>query len=221
MTNIAIVSHESRRDMAQRLADRVMADQIFEDDGTLGCEANHRQAWQWHQANTAEGWAVVLEDDAEPINNFRNELERALEAAPTDIVSLYLGRLRPFAGWQSRIRLATTEANRTGAHWIASNHCLHAVAIAIRAELLPALRLSANLVADDAITAWAQRNRHDIAYSWPSLVNHNDGQSIAEHRDHRPRTPGRTAWATGTRRRWNSRTADMYGQRFMARLATR
>lgn len=223
LINIVIVSHQSRRDMAQHLADRVMADHIFEDNGNLGCEANHRQAWEWHQHNTPEGWAVVLEDDAEPINNFRAELNRALAAAPTDIVSLYLGRQRPFGGWQSRIRLATTEAKRTGAHWIRSNHCLHAVAIAIRTDLLPTLQLNTNLVADDAITAWAQHHRHDIAYSWPSLVNHNDGQSITEHRDRRPRTPGRIAWATGTRRRWNSRTIEMRGHplRQRSQLATR
>lgn len=211
---IAVVAHRDRRPAAIALVDKVEALGANFDDGTLGCEGNHRKVWDWHSTAASYDWSVVLEDDAQPIDGFRDQLTAALAVAPAPIVSLYLGRVRPLGAWQGRIRLATTEASHRGASWILSNHCLHAVAIAMRTELIADMldwTEGCGLVADDAITAWAQHAGHDIAYTWPSLVNHHDGPTITDHADGKKRKPGRVAWAVGSRRRWNSKTVEMRG----------
>lgn len=222
---IGIVAHFDRIEMAERLANRLQPTVIAYDDGTFGATANHRRVWTdlAFSTNRHSPWCLVVEDDAQPIpgagwSGFHAQLDAALSVAPAPIVSLYLGTGRPLAGWQGRIRQATTEANSAGAHWIVSNHVLHAVAIAIRTDLVPdmlAFTATTNLVADDALTAWATVRSHRVAYSWPSLVDHNDDVvSLAEHRDGKPRTQRRRAWATGGHRNWNERAVDMLGHPF-------
>lgn len=227
-TAIGIVAHLDRVAMAERLADRLQPKTIAYDDGTFGATANHHRVWTdlAFSAGPRTQWCLVVEDDAQPIpgagwSGFHAQLAGALAAAPAPIVSLYLGTGRPLGAWQGRIRLATDTARRTGAHWLLSNHVLHAVAIAIRADFVPdmlAYTAGTTLVADDALTAWATARRHPVAYSWPSLVDHDDDTpSLAEHRDNKPRTQRRRAWATGGHRNWNARAVDMIGHPFRIR----
>lgn len=204
---IAIVAHTTRLDQATRLAKTVDADYMTVDNGRLGCRNNHLQAWNWHRTQHS-AWAVVLEDDAQPINNFRNQLEQALLAAPTPIVSLYLGRGRP-QQFQQPIHEALHLAHLTGAHWITARHCIHAVGIAITTPLVPDMltdlstpRLHSPPI-DEAITHWAHQRQHGIAYTRPSLLDHDDTLPVLAKHDG-PRPPGRTAWQTGHHDEWNS-----------------
>lgn len=200
---IAVVAHVSRADAAERLAAAVAAGYIHYDDGTLGCNASHRNTWSWHAANTTTEWSVTLEDDALPVDGFTGQLSAALAVAPAPIVSIYLGRQRP-PQWQDRIALATAEATRVAAHWITGATVLHAVGIAVRTDLLPAMLAHAGhqLPADEAVTAWARHHGHRVAYTWPSLVDHADQPSLVRHRDGDVRLPGRIAWRTGTCSDW-------------------
>lgn len=198
--------------MAEQLATKVNANQILYDDGTLGCNINHRHAWQQHAAHPTNDWAVVLEDDAQPVDEFRDQLTAALEVAPTPIVSLYLGTGRPLGGWQPKIRQTILTAGTVNACWISSTHLLHAVAVAIRTPLLPSLLDWLPIIPkpiDEATSIWAMTHGHMVGYTWPSLVNHADQESLAQHPDGKPRDRVRVAWRTGTRRQWTGRQVTM------------
>jgi hypothetical protein len=204
--SIGIVAHERRTEQANHLAATVNADKTFWDDGTLKCEGNHLQAWQWMAEQDAE-WGVVLEDDAIPCDDLRNQLDQALAVAPAPIVSLYLGTGLP-AHWQPRIQAALRYNPQ--AHWL-NGPVISAVGIAIRTELLP-LKLQPNTMIDQAISNWAKLNHHPVAHTVPSLVDHRDDEPIQKVRiNHEIRTNDipRKAWQFGTRQRWTSRSAAL------------
>lgn len=206
MISIVIVAHTARRDAATELATLVNADEILTDDGTLGCEGNHRRAWEWHAENTPHDWAVVLEDDAVPVPDFTQQLAAALRVAPTPIVSLYLGTGNPTI-WQPRITRAINTAGQ--ANWLVSNTLLHAVAVAIRADLLPT-HIDTRMPIDNAISNWAKRHDHLVAYTLPSLVDHADTQPVITQRyDRKPRDLPRRAHRVGTRAHWTRRLAPL------------
>lgn len=211
---VGVVGHVDRANMVERLAGLVKPDIVSIDDGTLGCEGNHRAVWR-HLANDYPHahWAVVLEDDALPVADFTPQLEAALRVAPTPIVSLYLGRLRP-PKYQDAI--AATAANDQGAHWFIANRLLHAVGVAIRTTMVDSMLaytskpLPSRRPIDEAITYWAQAAKMPVAYTWPSLVDHADQTPvIAERVDKAPRTPGRVAWRTGKRAQWCARAVSI------------
>lgn len=204
---IAVISDPRRGDMGERLVNRVAADYHSIDIAQQGCTWNHRQAWRTLAGlNSRDGdndqWCLVLEDDAEPVLGFREQLTLALAAAPAPIVSLYLGQGyiedRSIAGSLNR-------ADTFGAHWVVTQgRILHAVALAVRGDLLPSLvdnLPSGNAAIDRSLSMWARRNSHQVAYSWPSLVEHADGTSLVT----RYRRAERRAWRTGTRDDWSDK----------------
>jgi hypothetical protein len=194
--------------MMHGLANLLRPEVMSLDDGTLGCEGNHRKVWQRLVDDYPQSrWTVVLEDDAVPVDHFDTQLEAALRAAPASIVSLYLGRERPI-DCQPRIQRLVDKG--VDAHWIMANRLLHAVGVAIRTALVPAMLawvtdLTAGYPMDEAISGWAAAHRYPVAYTWPSLVDHADVPTvIAKHHDGAQRTAGRCAWHTGARSEWCS-----------------
>lgn len=203
---IAIVAHTARRTDAEHLAATTNAHYVAMDDGTLGCEGNHRRAWAWHTEHTHTDWAVVLEDDALPVDGFTEQLAAALHVAPTPIVSLYLGTGNPTT-WQPRIRRAIDTAGQ--ANWLLSHTLLHAVAVAIRTELLP-IQFDERMPIDNAISNWAKRNDHLVGYTLPSLVDHADTEPVITQRyDRKPRDLARRAHRVGTRAHWTRQLAPL------------
>lgn len=199
----AIVAHTSRRIQAAELAQTVNG-QIFMDNGELGCEANHTRAWEWHagRAHTVD-WALTLEDDALPVHGFGSQVLAALAVAPAPIVSFYLGTDERHY-WQAGIRAALTAAT-PGTSWLLSGALLHAVAVAVRSDLLP-LSIGPGLAVDTALGNWAKKHDHLIAYSVPSLVDHADTEPIVTQRfgPSSQRLAARRAHITGTRPRWTN-----------------
>lgn len=203
MFKIGVVAHTARAKQGKQLAKTVRADFISIDNGVMGCDDNHEQV-QHHLAALHSTWSLVLEDDAEPVEDFRDQLHSALVMAPSPVVSLYLGRKRP-PHWQKRIGLAITEAKHTDASWILSTHLLHGVGYAIKTELLPSLLgHTSTLPVDQHIGDWCRRFGHLISYTHPSLVDHADLPTIVNHPDGDPRRPGRRAWTVGSRTQWTS-----------------
>lgn len=209
MFDIGIVAHIDRLPGLGKLVDAVNPAHISIDDGALGCEGNHRHVWR-ALADGSSYWSVVLEDDAVPVPNFLEQLTSALQVAPAAIVSLYLGRSRP-PQFQPRIARAVGLADAMDASFIVGNRLLHGVGVAIKTRLIPDMldvtgtTACYGLPIDEAISAWARAYHYGVAYTWPSLVDHADGLTVAHHRDNLPRTPGRTAWrADGQLRRWNT-----------------
>lgn len=207
MIRIGIVGHTARSAEAKRLARQVRADFVSIDNGVLGCDGNH-EAVQRHLSALPGEWSVVLEDDAviDPAT-FRQQLGAALAVAPTPIASFYLGKSRP-PQYQGRIKAVLPIAQATGAHWLTSSHMLHAVAYAIRTDLLGSLlEFDSDFPADQHIGLWAKTSGHRVGYTLPSLCDHADTPTITEHPDGHPRRPGRVAWRVGTRETWSATTA--------------
>lgn len=209
MISCAVVAHQQRIVPATELADSLGA-AISVDDGSLGAEANHLLAWHATAAHESD-WALVVEDDAQPVAGFLDQAQAALSATPAPIVSFYLGTGKPRA-WQHRIAQALDQADQAGAHWIATHRVLHAVAVAMRTDLRDdwlTWAPDSRLPSDDRLSEWARLRGHPIAYTVPSLVEHADWSTLIQHRDRKPRTMPRIAWRTGTRDTWNSNSVTI------------
>jgi GR25 family glycosyltransferase involved in LPS biosynthesis len=207
---IGIVAHVARTEQANKLMADTGAVFTSLDNGNLGCGGNHRKVWRHLTEHCSADWLVVLEDDALPVAGFTDQLRAALTTAPAPVVSLYLGRLRP-TSLQHMIQPAIVRADQQNAHWLVSRQLLHAVGLAIRADIVPDMLASLDEEApiDDAIHGWVNQRHHRVGYTWPSLVEHADGETLLRHRDGHKREPGRVAWSTGTRDRWENRTVEM------------
>jgi GR25 family glycosyltransferase involved in LPS biosynthesis len=212
---IGIVAHTNRLDLANRLADDVDPDFVSFDDGTAGCRRNHLNVWQYLAKSVDDDeWAIVLEDDAKPVLDFRRHAQAALDAAPTDVVSLYLGKLRPPQWMKERVPQAIARANRDNAHWITGDYMLHAVGVALRGRELVEKFLWATKdfrrPPDEMFSMWCRNYGHRLAYTWPSIVDHLDEPPAIEvHTDGEIRDRGRVAWRFGMRDNWNSRGAEL------------
>jgi GR25 family glycosyltransferase involved in LPS biosynthesis len=210
VTHIGVVGDARRGDMAQNLFDHINADILTLDRGDLGCTGNHALMWR-ELAKSPADWNVVLEDDAIPVAGFRDQLDAALATAPAPIVSLYLG-----TGYidDSSTSAILNRADHLGANWLVTpGRVLHAVALAVRGDLVPSLVQHALPAAgrpaskpiDRAIANWARARGHRVAYSVPSLVDHADEKSLViRYR----RTP-RKAWRVGTRDAWCDKMMHM------------
>lgn len=208
MFHVGVVAHTLRTAEAKQLARTVKADFVSIDNGILGCDDNHTTV-QHHLANLPDEWSIILEDDADPVEGFREQLTAALPMSPSPVVSLYLGRKRP-PHWQTRIRKAIKAADHTDASWIQSTHMLHAVGYAIKTSLLPSLLShDSQLPSDQHIGHWARTTGHTIAYTYPSLVDHHDLPTLVNHPDGAPRLAGRKAHRVGQRTEWTTRTVTM------------
>lgn len=200
---VAIVAHPKRRAMAINLARRVGANEIFWDDTNLGPQRNALRAWRWQAQNcTPNDWAVVLEDDAQPVDGFGQQLEAALAATPAPVVGLYLGRNTP-TYMQDRIASAVTRAG--AANWIMAQRIHNAVGVAVLGDLVGSL--AAHLgwnsrPVDEAIGMWASAHHHPVAYTWPSLVDHADEAPIGDSPRRNHADQPRKAWSVGTREVW-------------------
>lgn len=208
MFTIGIVAHTSRAEQAHILMETVGAAYMSVDSGKLGCDDNHKKV-QTYLAGIPSTWSVILEDDAHPVQDFREQLHQALVMAPTPIVSLYAGRKKP-SHWQGRYKKALANAKTVDASWLISTHLLHAVGYAIRTEHLPSLLAHTSPhPSDQHITSWAQRYGYTVGYTIPSLIDHLDGPTIVDHADGAVRHPGRKAWTVGRRDRWTTEAVTM------------
>jgi GR25 family glycosyltransferase involved in LPS biosynthesis len=204
--SIGVVSDVRRQEMGTRLADLVDANFLTVDDGTLGCTRNHATAWRKH-AQAPAGWNLNLEDDAVPVDMFRDQLEKALNVAPAPIVSLYLGG-GYIGDHLTRALLESPEG--MDAHWaVTQGAVFHAVAVAVRGEILPPIIKfleGQTRPVDSMLSSWATRNSYQIAYSIPSLVDHADEKSLVTKYRRSPRR----AFKTGGREGWCSKLILMY-----------
>jgi len=208
---IGVVAHIKRQAMATTLAQQINADYVSVDDGTLGF-ANHVRVWRECAAEQRD-WCLVVEDDAVPVRGFISQAQRALEVAPSPIVSMYLGtdmRTTP------ALLDAVAKAEANDACFIMHTKLLHAVAVAVRTELvahmLAYVERKRYLPIDDAISGWRARHllKHRVAYTAPSLVEHRDTPTVIEHRrDNIPRDYTRTALRVGTRQHWDSSSVSV------------
>lgn len=234
---IAVVAHQDRARQVAFLTDQVDPAYVSWDDGTLGCAENHLRAWEALAEEDAE-FGLVLEDDAVPVAGFLNELSKMLVVAPTDLVSLFLGKGRP-PHWQPELAKVFGSLDRRinpqapDPSWLIADELLHGVAVAMKASLIgdmiaavrprvsPPRRRSRGslrvcpLPIDEAIGAWARSAGIRVSYAYPSIVQHADLPTlITTHLSGHPGETGvrdqpRRAWAMGIRRQWDSTAVEV------------
>lgn len=180
--DIAVVAHPGRSAMAVKLFQDVDAQHLVWDEGH-GARDTHERAWQALAKESLGGpddWALVIEDDAIPCYRFRHCMTQALRVAPGPIASAYLGRGRP-PDWQDAIARVMAHA----VDWLGTMSLLHGVGVAVRADLLPELvpyvapqrSIDTKLrrwrePMDEAITRFCQQKVVPVAYTHPSLLDH-------------------------------------------------
>lgn len=217
---VGIVAHYSRHERAERLAESIDAEIVAVDGGGIGAGKNHELCYEW-LAESKAAWVVVMEDDAIPVKDFRNQLNACLQAAPkTGLMSLYLGRSRP-PHWQ----LSIAQVIARDENFFVASELLHHVAVAIRPNLIPGMLkfirnetayAEGKLPIDEALGFWARSLSMPIAYANPSIVNHDSRtkslikKHVSQHKTDdgtRSENDGRKAWRFGPREEWKTTVA--------------
>lgn len=200
--SVAVMAHPAREQEAERLGRTVGARVTWD---------RHRDEWETGSRALAayDPFAthhIVLQDDAVPVDDFRCHAAAAIAQHPDSLISFYLGRSRP-PHMQRRFIRATLTADETGAAWLSDDRLHHGVGIALPvADIDPLLEWARipNLPYDERIGTWYRAQRRRVMYTWPSLVDHADTDTLVTHHDGAERPPGRVAWRTGTPSRWDT-----------------
>lgn len=197
--SIAICAHVSRTDMAEALQDQLDCP-VSMDDGSIGCSSNHDEAFRLAAEEPAD-WMICIEDDAQPVHDFREQAAMALQACPRQypVVSLYLGYVGDSSHFGPDIDLDEIQE-----HWLVMPALANTVCLCVRGDFFPlffSIAQSMPHMTSDQRYEGAARQLlvEDIAYSWPSLVNHDDTQTV--HYTGAPHVP-RRAYRVGSREHW-------------------
>lgn len=193
---VAIVGHVSRTTQAAELARTLAPATLHLDDGSLGEWGNHRQALSMATAG-GKTHVLVLQDDAVPVPDLLVHAAAAVEQRPNDLISLYVGKLRPLAPLVTR---AVDHARETEASWLSHERLLWGVGFILPTHAIrPVVRTADDLqpVPTDRRLgmAWRKTQSRDVLYTWPSLVDHADGEQVTT--DHPTRPRGRVAHEVG------------------------
>lgn len=205
---IGVVAHVNRVHLVDELINDVDVDIIKFDDGLpsiTGCANNHiRVLKALNECSHKDKWCVVLEDDAQPVTDFREQLVESLALADTALVGLYLGTGSRAGSTQKAIIPAIQAAEDTGSNWVVSDWFMSCVGYAVKSSWLPCLidALSNNGgPVDNRINEWSHRTGFKTWYTYPSLVNHKDEQSLISSAG--VPLPVRHAWCSGGRDVWH------------------
>ncbi|OXU34689.1 hypothetical protein [Enterobacter hormaechei] len=187
---IAIVAHHSRRAMANDLASELEADSIFMDEHSAGANANHLRALSW--AAEQSDRVIIIEEDALPVDGFRDKAQDWLTRFPDNLCSFYLGTGRP-PQYQMQIAERLIVADKTRADYITLSRLIHGVCYSVPPKHVQRVlsRWDNSKPADYAVgDAWGG----SVIYPCYSLVDHADGEPVERHPDSAPRTERRRAW---------------------------
>ena len=187
---IAIVAHHSRRAMANDLASKLEADSIFMDEHSAGANANHLRALSW--AAEQSDRVIIIEEDALPVDDFRDKAQDWLARFPDDMLSFYLGTGRP-PQYQKEIAGMLVDADYVCGDHIVLSQLIHGVCYSPpRGSLARMLSTWNKTLAADYAVGEAFGGR--VIYPCYSLVDHADLPTVERHPDNEPRTERRRAW---------------------------
>lgn len=184
-----VVAHHKRAGAARALCGRLDAHLLIDHD-EHGANWNHRRAIEW--ANEQRCRVVVLEDDAEPVDDFVSAVYDWIERCPEALISFYLGTGRP-PQYQMQIAERLIVADKTRADFITLPRLIHGVCYSIPPEHIERVlsRWDSRKPADYAVgDAWGD----NVVYPCWSLVDHADGDPVERHPDGVVRTERRRAW---------------------------
>lgn len=187
---IAIVAHHSRRAMANDLASELEADSIFMDEHSAGANANHLRALSW--AAEQSDRVIIIEEDALPVDGFRDKAQDWLTRFPDNLCSFYLGTGRP-PQYQMQIAERLIVADKTRADYITLSRLIHGVCYSVPPQHIERVisRWDSSKPADYAV---GDAYGGAVVYPCYSLVDHADGEPVERHPDSAPRTERRRAW---------------------------
>jgi hypothetical protein len=203
MISVAIMAHPDRAAAAEALAIETGAQLVWDEVGDEW-DTGRRALAAFHPDASHH---VVLQDDAIPILGFLEHAIAAIAHEPSSLISFYLGTSKP-RSWQPWVDDAIEAADREGAAWLSCERLLHGVALALPVEDIQIL-LAAELPAlpyDERIGHWFAQQGRPSLYTWPSLVDHADGDTLVAHADGQPRTEPRRARRLGTPATWATET---------------
>jgi hypothetical protein len=208
---IGVVAHDQREALAQPMIDAVEADFVSLDHGlptVIGCADNHILVLKTLDGAAKDEWCIVLEDDAIPVDDFREHAERALAKTDAQLVGLYLGTGNPLGVVQAAVEPAVRAAEDSQSAWIVADWFLATVGYAVRSTLLPDLIADISErggPVDNRINEWTHAAGLQTWYTQPSLVDHEDNSSVLSSFTPYPRYAHRY----GARKQWNKRTVAM------------
>lgn len=128
---------------------------------------------------------LVIQDDALPCRDMLAGVEKAVAATSgTEPVSLYTGRVRPFA---REIAAVIAEANGARASWITMGGIYWGPGVVVPTETIPDMlawyRTEGQAVTnyDRRLSVWYTLQGLRCWYTRPSLVEHRGEKSLAKH----------------------------------------
>lgn len=195
-----VMAHTARLAQAQELCELVKGSLVV-DDGSKGENRNGDDSWAAGDPNA--DWIVVLQDDAVLVEGFLDAVPDALAHAPETAVSFYVGTGRPK---QRQVEKAVIQAQATRSAWLEHKTLLWGVGVAMPAHRVGEFLEWAPLcdfAYDTRIGAFWLRQLIPVRYTFPSLVDHEDGETLLQHPWGRPTAP-RRAWQVGVPASWDT-----------------
>lgn len=176
---IVIMAHPKRRTMAENLAKTLECPIVWDEKNHLWDTCS--RAWK-HGAAIGSEWVLVLQDDAIPTSDFRAKAEAFIQAHndKDHMIAFYTGN-------QSASRI--TAAQKSGKDHFEAGFIFNEVAICMKAEHIGNMvrwcdeREAKN---DQYITQWMRLAKLKCLHTIPSLVDHNEGESIYRANEGRP-----------------------------------
>lgn len=184
-----VVGHHERRHQAEQLAWSLRAHLLI-DEGQHGANWNHRRALQWASEQACR--VVILEDDALPVDGFKEKVAEWVERFPDAMISFYLGTGRP-PQYQQAIALELVDADRYNKDYLMLGRLIHGVCYSPPVGSLKGIikNWDSTKAADYAV---GDAFGCAIVYPCYSLVDHADQPTVERHPDNEPRTERRRAW---------------------------
>lgn len=204
--HVAVVAHVDRIDRGTALAQALGAS-LHLDDGRRGSYGNHASALAYGHARHASH-VLTIEDDALPHPDFLSLAHEAIARRPNDPIGFYVGKQRPHP---FRVEWSTKKADEMSASWLVSHTLLWGVATAFPAADIPGLLAwgeTSSKQYDERVGDFYCSLERPVYYTWPSLVDHDDGPSVIQDPSRRDRPPGRVAHRVGTPT-WNDITVEI------------
>ena len=172
-----IMAHPDRADHARWLAVQLGA-RIIWDQGHGEWDTGRRA---WATIRPSSQWGLVVQDDALPIPHTMAHLHAALPHTPPVPVSLYVGTGRPHA---HQVAAAVTQARQHNASWLEARTLFWGVAVAVPTDQIQDMLTTcaqSQLPYDNRIGSHWSKQGKAIRYTWPSLVDHQDGKGLVDH----------------------------------------
>ncbi|MCD0235071.1 hypothetical protein [Enterobacter kobei] len=176
--------------MANDLASKLEADSIFMDEHSAGANANHLRALSW--AAEQSDRVIIIEEDALPVDGFRDKAQDWLVRFPDEMLSFYLGTGRP-PQYQMQIAERFIVADKIQANHITLPRLIHGVCYSVPPQHINRVlhQWNSSKPADYAV---GDAYGGAVVYPCYSLVDHADGEPVERHPDSAPRTERRRAW---------------------------